>query len=189
MVLDPNIGDFSEYYLKQHKKSLNELKDLELQLSAILSETNLELVELFHKIAVRCEQFVKFCEIHRRILMGKPYGSISCCKEIFNQKPFFTTLGTCYTTNVSIWESYPFTFSNIKVWLDVRTNSSPGNDPYFQVDYNVNAESRATRHIRFQKKKKILGAGHAQLLISVIKHPSMGVQYLVGNISFLYLLI
>ena len=72
----------------------------------------------------RCTDFVRYCEVHRR-----PYYSNethNCCKEMFNEKPFFTSLGTCYTTNAVLFERFPFSFSNIKVWLDAQTSQSPG---------------------------------------------------------------
>lgn len=103
------------------------LEKLRDELEFILTSQKLQLTELFHKVAVRCNDFIRFCEVHRRFLMpGNEMGRKSCCEQIFNQVPIFTTLGTCYTTNAAIWESYPFTFSNIKVWLDVRTSNSPG---------------------------------------------------------------
>lgn len=67
---------------------------------------------------------MRYCEVHRR-----PYYSNethSCCKEMFNEKPFFTSLGTCYTTNAVLFERFPFSFSNIKIWLDAQTSQSPG---------------------------------------------------------------
>jgi hypothetical protein len=45
---------------------------------------------------------------------------------MFNEKPFFTGHGTCYTTNAVLFERFPFSFSNIKVWLDAQTSQSPG---------------------------------------------------------------
>ena len=66
----------------------------------------------------RCEDFIQFCEIHQ-------YPR-HCCGQFFNTKPFFTNLGTCFSTNIHVWELHPFSFSNIKVWLDARTSNSPG---------------------------------------------------------------
>lgn len=74
----------------------------------------------------RCEDFIQFCEIHQH--------PRHCCGQFFNTKPLFTNLGTCFSTNIHVWELHPFSFSNIKVWLDVRTSKSPGE---FCVNLNL----------------------------------------------------
>lgn len=126
MVLDPNVKDFAKNMANIYPNYYATLKDLKSDLDYILDINKLTLVDLFHKVATKCQDFVRFCEIHRRILIPGFNTTGSCCDQVFNKTPFFTTLGTCYTTNAEIWESYPFTFSNIKVWLDVRTKQSPG---------------------------------------------------------------
>ena len=56
---------------------------------------------------------MRYCEVHRR-----PYYSNethNCCKEMFNEKPFFTNLGTCYTTNAVVLERFPFSLAVYKI--------------------------------------------------------------------------
>lgn len=124
MVLDPNVKDFLENIKITHPEYIQVLHQYKNDLDRILKQNQMSLLDLYHKIAVRCSDFVRFCEVHRRIYNGQN-SSKSCCEEIFNQIPFFTTMGTCYSTNTTIWESYPFTFSNIKVWLDAKTKKTP----------------------------------------------------------------
>ena len=79
-----------------------------------------------NRLYCRCTDFVRYCEVHRR-----PYYSNethTCCKKLFNEEPFFTSLGTCYTTNTVLFEHFPFSFSNIKIWLDAGTSQFPGSD-------------------------------------------------------------
>jgi len=49
-----------------------------------------------------------------------------CCGALFNPTPFFTSAGTCFTTNQQILEVLPFTFSSIKIWLNLQSDNSPG---------------------------------------------------------------
>ena len=74
----------------------------------------------------RCEDFIQFCEIHQH--------PRHCCGQFFNTKPLFINLGICFSTNIHVWELHPFSFSNIKVCLDVRTTNSPGE---FCVNLNL----------------------------------------------------
>jgi hypothetical protein len=58
---------------------------------------------------------------------GYPY----CCDRIFNNTPFFTNEGTCYTTKEDIVESYASSMSSIKIWLNISEEASPGICPFF----------------------------------------------------------
>jgi hypothetical protein len=40
--------------------------------------------------------------------------------------PFFSNAGTCFTTYAEITETLPFTFSSVKVWLNMNSKNSPG---------------------------------------------------------------
>jgi hypothetical protein len=80
----------------------------------------------------RCEKFVSLCDIHGEYLFSSPDAPSDkkCCGAYFNPEPFFVNTGTCFTSNKEVWEKWPFTFSFIKVWLNVRSNNSPGNLAY-----------------------------------------------------------
>jgi hypothetical protein len=49
-----------------------------------------------------------------------------CCGVFFNPKPIFVNTGTCFTSYQEVWEVWPFTFSFIKIWLNVQSKISPG---------------------------------------------------------------
>jgi len=76
----------------------------------------------------RCDDFVTLCEVHREFYLSsedaKPEEK--CCGAIFNSTPFFSNTGTCFTTHAEIVETIPFSFSSIKVWLNMQTANSPG---------------------------------------------------------------
>ena len=79
-------------------------------------------------LLTRCEDFISMCEVHRRFLFsGSGYpDEKKCCGTLFNPVPFFSHTGTCFTTHATVYERSPFTFSSIKVWLNVETKNSPG---------------------------------------------------------------
>lgn len=58
-----------------------------------------------------------FCEIHRK-LFNNFSTKQTCCDAIFDKRPIFTAKGICFSTNTSIFEHYPYTFSAIKIWTD-----------------------------------------------------------------------
>jgi hypothetical protein len=74
---------------------------------------------------------VGFCEIHRKFYNSASMDSVDgafpyCCDRIFNNTPFFTNEGTCYTTKEEIVETYASSISSIKVWLNISERASPG---------------------------------------------------------------
>ena len=77
----------------------------------------------------RCEDFITLCEVHREFYISSPNVSWTekCCGAIFNPVPFFSPTGTCFTTYAEITEFLPFTFSSVKVWLNMNSKNSPGN--------------------------------------------------------------
>merc|ERR1712226_1607791 len=85
------------------------------ELNRVLLENNWTLIELFRKIAIRCEDLVYFCDIHRKIYFSDKKAdnrSRNCCDGYFNPEPFFTRSGTCFTTHQDVREYYPFLFSS-----------------------------------------------------------------------------
>ena len=77
----------------------------------------------------RCEKFISLCDIHGDYLFSTPGISPEkkCCGVFFNPVPIFVNTGTCFTSYKEIWEVWPFTFSYIKIWLNVQSKISPGN--------------------------------------------------------------
>ena len=49
----------------------------------------------------------------------------NCCKSLFGRKPFFNTAGTCFSTQEEIVETFPATFSSLKIWLNFNRQHLP----------------------------------------------------------------
>ena len=45
---------------------------------------------------------------------------------MFDKNPIFTTKGTCYTTNATIYEHSPFIYSSVKIWIHELKENTPG---------------------------------------------------------------
>jgi hypothetical protein len=80
---------------------------------------------------------VTFCEIHRELYVSSGYDPTGdkafpyCCDRIFDNTPFFTNEGTCYTTKEDIVEKFASSMSSIKIWLNISEEASPGICPLF----------------------------------------------------------
>jgi hypothetical protein len=79
----------------------------------------------------RCNEFVTFCDIHSEVYLSPAIDTTDgafpyCCERIFNNTPFFTNEGTCYTTKEDIVENYASSMSSIKIWLNISEEASPG---------------------------------------------------------------
>ena len=118
-------------------------------LKRVLADYNLDLVNLFEALAVRyaffvialisqvllqmahysrCDEFIPLCEIHRTFYMSPvmhPGHPKSCCGFFFQEKPFFTYQGTCFTTKETVTEFYPASSASIRVWLYMNESASP----------------------------------------------------------------
>ena len=75
------------------------------ELDEILSRSNFTMLNLLESIAIPCQAFITYCEIHNNI-------HVQCCSEMFDERPMFTAQGTCYVSNMRIVETSPFTFSS-----------------------------------------------------------------------------
>jgi hypothetical protein len=79
---------------------------------------------------LRCDDFVFFCEDHRKFYSSPhidPTNNFkSCCSEFFDPKPFFTNEGTCFTTKKDVVETYPSPTSSLKIWLMQNEDEAPG---------------------------------------------------------------
>eukprot|EP00094_Tigriopus_californicus_P009876 TCALIF_09523-PA protein Name:"Protein of unknown function" AED:0.25 eAED:0.25 QI:4/0.75/0.2/1/0.75/0.6/5/0/378 len=99
------------------------------QLAAILNSKNLNILDLYHKVAVRCKDFIIYCEMKAEIysntnINGSP-GQKTCCDILFDPKPTFGFSGTCFTTNVEIRETFPSIFHSLKIWTYVDSQNAP----------------------------------------------------------------
>ena len=61
--------------------------------------------QLYRSVAVRCKDFITFCEEHRRFFVSPDWGTNEtqgnlslCCGQIFEEVPFFSPAGTCFST-------------------------------------------------------------------------------------------
>ncbi len=52
----------------------------------------------------------------------------SCCSTFFHSSPFFTPVGTCFTTKATVTETSPATYSNIRVWVYLDEDEAPEMD-------------------------------------------------------------
>ena len=59
-----------------------------------------------------CQDFVTFCDVHNVMYINEV-----CCDEFFDMEPMFSSHGTCYSTNTSITELFPFQFSSVEIWV------------------------------------------------------------------------
>ncbi len=76
-----------------------------------------------------------FCEEHRKFYVtdnASNYNSSShypsCCGTFFHSKPFFTPVGTCFTTKTVVTETSPATYSNIRIWTTMSEEQAPDLD-------------------------------------------------------------
>jgi hypothetical protein len=84
------------------------------------------------------------CDIHGEYLFSTPDlpEEKKCCGSFFDPHPFFVNTGTCFTSNKEVWEKWPFTFSFVKIWLNVQSNISPGSS--FTNALNLQAQYFST---------------------------------------------
>ena len=74
-----------------------------------------------------------FCEEHRKFYVTSNSDSFndnkssypSCCQTFFHAKPFFSPVGTCFTTKTTVTETTPATYSNIRIWTTLNEKSAP----------------------------------------------------------------
>ena len=99
------------------------------ELDRILAANDMSMLELFHAVAIGCEDLIMFCEDHRKFYISQIVAptneSESCCQRFFNTTPIFSLAGTCYTTNTPILETFPASFNMFKVWADLTDTITP----------------------------------------------------------------
>ena len=75
-----------------------------------------------------------FCEEHRKFYTTENAENFennsqhcpSCCKTFFHSKPFFTSIGTCFTSKNVVREKTPAIHSNIRIWTTPHEKNAPG---------------------------------------------------------------
>ena len=52
---------------------------------------------------------------------------------MFEERPFFTSQGTCFYTKAVTHEAYPHTWSSVEAWLKFDKEASPGLGNFFKM--------------------------------------------------------
>ena len=76
----------------------------------------------------RCDDFIAMCEIHREFYPSSnihPGHPRSCCGYFFQEKPFFSYQGTCFTTKETVTVAFPASPASIRIWTYVNQSASP----------------------------------------------------------------
>ena len=116
-----------------------------------------------------------FCDVKGDRLYGE-----SCCQQMFDEKMFLTSFGVCYSTKREIFESFPFQFSSIKIWLTPRHISYryPGDLNVF-CHYNLNAIPSmllSELSMKFKGTKAVYESGIFYAISSKDEHPAAVVE-------------
>ena len=77
-----------------------DLTALEKRLEAALVDNSLTRLELFRKVAVKCEEFIIF--VREKSFGEDPKSWPLKCGDIFYKTPIFTPFGTCFTSKEAI---------------------------------------------------------------------------------------
>ena len=120
MALDSSSASIYEIMSEIHSDYCDEMDALAHELSQILEDLNMSLLDLFKALAVRCQDFLVFCQIHSQI-----YKGAACCQTVFRAEPIFSAVGTCFTTKAEIYEFIPYAISSLRFWTYVDPDLSP----------------------------------------------------------------
>ena len=77
-----------------------EMIKMEARLVDAMKKFNLTRLEMFRKVAVKCEEFIHF--VREKSFGPDHYSWPLPCGDIFYNVPIFTPFGTCFTTNRTI---------------------------------------------------------------------------------------
>lgn len=97
----------------------NMLSSLELELDQALETSGLGYIELLKDIAIRCVDFVQYCEFHLTYFMDT-----TCCEKLFKPEPIFSHRGVCYSTRDDIVELFPSSMSFLSMLLAVKRDNA-----------------------------------------------------------------
>ena len=123
--LEFNVKSIYDYMSNHSSGFKQRIEELELQLDQLLIAHNLNILELYKRLAIPCIDTINFCEIHRRFYDPTIGDGRHCCEVLFDINPIFTHKGTCYKTNRTIFEHFPLAFSNIRIWTNLLVNKTP----------------------------------------------------------------
>ena len=76
----------------------------------------------------RCDDLIAMCEIHREFYPSSNIHighSKSCCGYFFQEKPFFSYQGTCFTTKETVTVVFPASPASIRIWTFFNESASP----------------------------------------------------------------
>ena len=123
--LEINVKSIYDYMAETRPDFKPRIAQLKSQLDQILEGHNLTILELYKKLAIPCQNTINFCEIHRIFYEPDVGNGQHCCQVLFDTNPIFTPQGTCYRTNVTIYEYVRLAFSNIRIWTNLLVNQTP----------------------------------------------------------------
>ncbi len=121
MIFDQTLYRLVEYRERRFGNERKKLEEKDAELEAVLAEQGADLPGLMGSIAVRCDEFITFCEVHRVF-----YSGSECCRALFEERPFFGPSGTCFHLRREIYEGSPLVHSTVTVWAEVNETASPG---------------------------------------------------------------
>ncbi len=49
----------------------------------------------------------------------------NCCKQIFDDRPIFTSQGVCYTAKTVVYEANPYSWSTVEFWFKYNETNTP----------------------------------------------------------------
>ena len=149
MTLDPSMEVMGEILRRgintdSGVPTMDEMLSLEADLQTVLTRENTTIGQLFKKVAIRstilqykhgvkrslqviitfrnplcsCEQFVGYCDVRGN-------RTVRCCDTVFDPDPIFAFTGTCFKMDMTSYETVPFVFRSINVWLKFRNEITP----------------------------------------------------------------
>ena len=86
--------------IPEPEKEEAEMINMEERLVNAIEKFNLTRLEMFKRIAVKCEEFIHF--VREKSFGPDVYSLPLPCRDIFYKVPIFTPFGTCFTTNRTI---------------------------------------------------------------------------------------
>eukprot|EP00094_Tigriopus_californicus_P005172 TCALIF_04986-PA protein Name:"Protein of unknown function" AED:0.17 eAED:0.17 QI:2/1/0/1/1/0.5/2/0/132 len=120
LALDFGVTEYIQFMKKNNDFSgllfESKMAHLESELNEILNSSKMSILDLFREVAISCDDFISYCEVHREFYVatvatdngvgsqGTNLTSLTCCQAFFTQPPFFNQGGTCFTSQRPIVE-------------------------------------------------------------------------------------
>ena len=134
MSLDMSIKNYTEFMKELlppgHYQTL--LEQQEEGLTQLLANHNFtNLLDVFRAIAIECRNFLPFCDDHRVFFLSDVATNDTnkhCCGIVFNNEPFFTPMGTCFSSKRRLNETIPASFSALTILVDSFEKLTPSTE-------------------------------------------------------------